>query len=76
MHCGVPLITISSFLGHSDARTTMRYLGLDLDDLNAGASLYDEYFSSITKGTLENAKDNEPAKRICFGKNPSGPNAI
>ncbi len=54
----------------------MRYLGLDLDDLNAGASLYDEYFSSITKGTLENAKDNEPAKRICFGKNPSGPNAI
>ena len=54
----------------------MRYLGLDLDDLNAGASLYDEYFSSITKGTLENAKDNEPARKIGLGKDSSGPNAI
>lgn len=44
---GVPLATISSLLGHADVKTTVKYLGLTMDDLNNGASMYDRYFSEI-----------------------------
>jgi len=36
--------TISSLLGHSDTKTTLKYLGLVLDDLQSGAQLFDAYF--------------------------------
>ena len=41
---GVPVATISSLLGHSDTKTTLKYLGLVLDDLRSGAQLFDAYF--------------------------------
>ena len=40
----VPVATISSLLGHSDTKTTLKYLGLVLDDLKSGAQLFDAYF--------------------------------
>ena len=46
---GVPLATVSALLGHTDVKTTIRYLGLTMDDLNAGASLYDQYFDGLQR---------------------------
>ena len=50
---GVPLATISSLLGHADVKTTVKYLGLTMDDLNNGATLYDRYFSEISRQNSE-----------------------
>jgi len=41
--------TISSLLGHSDTKTTLKYLGLVLDDLKSGAQLFDAYFEQVKK---------------------------
>ena len=43
----VPVATISSLLGHSDTKTTLKYLGLVLDDLKSGAQLFDAYFEQV-----------------------------
>lgn len=58
---GVPLATISSLLGHSDVKTTIKYLGLTLDDLLNGASLYDAYFDGIS--IPETAVPSDEAKK-------------
>lgn len=59
---GVPLATISSLLGHSEEKVTIRYIGLVLDDLNNGASLYSAYFDDAVRARAVNSrqKKNEP----------------
>ena len=42
-HAGVPIETISKFLGHESLVETMKYLGLNLDDMDAGMSKLAEY---------------------------------
>jgi len=46
---GVDIGTISTLFGHSDQKTTMKYLGISLDDLQNGANKFDSYFESISK---------------------------
>jgi integrase len=45
----VPVATISSLLGHSYTKTTLKYLGLVLDDLKSGAQLFDAYFEQANQ---------------------------
>jgi integrase len=59
---GVPLSTISSLLGHSDEKTTVKYLGLSLDDLNNGASLYDVYFDDISRSVDDSKHSQTPCR--------------
>ena len=40
---GVPLEVIARIFGHSDTRTTIRYLGLDHDDMSAAMQQYAKY---------------------------------
>ncbi len=63
---GVPLATISSLLGHTDVKTTIKYLGLTLDDLSNGASLYDAYFDGIS--VPETAVSSDEAKKKLSSK--------
>jgi len=44
---GVPIEIIARKFGHSDTRTTMRYLGLDFEDLSAAEDLYAKYQASL-----------------------------
>ena len=37
---GVPIATISKFYGHDDLSTTIRYLGLDMDDMTDAMKLF------------------------------------
>lgn len=73
---GVPLATISSLLGHSEERVTIRYIGLVLDDLNNGAAAYSAYFDRAVaaRAVPEGQKEDEPAKgvdSVGFLNNPS-----
>jgi integrase len=45
---GVPLELIAKIFGHSDTRTTIRYLGLDSDDMRLAMQQYARY----QKGTF------------------------
>ena len=42
-HAEVPIETISKFLGHESTIETLKYLGINLDDMDAGMSLLDKY---------------------------------
>lgn len=43
---GIPIETISKLYGHDDPRTTIRYLGIDLDDMRSAlARMYDYQYS-------------------------------
>ncbi len=44
---GVPIEIIARKFGHYDTRTTMRYLGLDFEDLSAAEDLYARYQASL-----------------------------
>jgi integrase/recombinase XerD len=44
---GVSIEIIARKFGHSDTRTTMRYLGLDFEDLSAAEDLYAKYQASL-----------------------------
>ena len=44
---GVPIELIARKFGHADTRTTMKYLGLDFEDLSAAEDLYAKYQASI-----------------------------
>jgi hypothetical protein len=52
--------TTVHLLNHPDIKTMVKCLGLTVDDLNNGASLYDRYFSEISRSV-----DGFPG----FGKN-------
>lgn len=47
---GVPLVTISDILGHKDVKTTIRYLGLNLDDQRIAFSKKSQFLRSIEEG--------------------------
>ncbi len=43
---GIPIETISKLYGHDDTQTTIRYLGIDLDDMGSAlARMYDYQYS-------------------------------
>ena len=44
---GVPIETICVILGHEDIRTTIKYLGLSLDDQDEAMHLASEYEKSL-----------------------------
>ena len=44
---GVPIEIIARKFGHTDTRTTMKYLGLDFEDLSAAETLYAKYQASL-----------------------------
>jgi integrase/recombinase XerD len=39
----VPIETISKFLGHNSTIETLKYLGINLDDMDEGMSLLAQY---------------------------------
>lgn len=44
MHsAGVPIEDIARIFGHRDTKTTLRYLGLDYDDMSDAMTLYAQY---------------------------------
>jgi hypothetical protein len=44
---GVPIELIVSKFGHAYTRTTMKYLGLDFEDMSAAEDLYAAYQASV-----------------------------
>ena len=42
-HAGVPIETISKFLGHESPAETLKYIGINLDDMDIGMKKLDEY---------------------------------
>ena len=42
-HAGVPIETISKFLGHESTMETLKYIGVNLDDMDAGMAKLAEY---------------------------------
>lgn len=40
---GVPIEKIAKLFGHADTRTTLRYIGLDLEDLDEAMEQYAQY---------------------------------
>jgi integrase len=49
---GTPTTTIMRILGHSREEDTIKYLGLNLDDMKAGMELGDRFMESLEKGTM------------------------
>lgn len=59
-HAGAPIESISKILGHEDIVTTLKYLGINLDDMQAAMDLHGDYQKKIrmgifTKGGIQNA---------------------
>ena len=52
----VPLATISSLLSHADVKAIVKYLGLTMDDLNNGATLYYRYYLETSRQNSEYPK--------------------
>jgi integrase/recombinase XerD len=48
-HAGVDVVKISTILGHEDIRTTILYLGLDLEDMNSAWSQLEAYLKKQEK---------------------------
>lgn len=46
---GIPIETIAKLLGHEDVKTTIRYLGIDLDDMGAALSRMYAYQYDLTR---------------------------
>lgn len=44
---GVPIATISKCLGHEDIATTLKYIGVDLDDMNDGMRTLSDYMRNL-----------------------------
>jgi len=58
---GAPIEIIGRKFGHTDTRTTMKYLGLDFEDLSAAETLYATYQASVIcpkMGTFEVSQEN------------------
>ena len=52
-HAGVDIETISKFLGHESTIETLKYLGINLDDMDAGMKCLDEYDQKMGSEALE-----------------------
>ena len=46
---GIPIETIAKLLGHEDVKTTIRYLGIDLDEMGAALSRMYAYQYDLTR---------------------------
>jgi hypothetical protein len=46
-HAGAPIESISKILGHEDIVTTLKYLGINLDDMQAAMDLHGDYQKKI-----------------------------
>ena len=58
---GVQIGPIAVKFGHADTRTTMKYLGLDFEDMSAAEDLYAAYQASIIfpkKGGITVSQEN------------------
>ncbi len=42
-HAGAPIESISKILGHDDIVTTLKYLGINMDDMQSAMCLHDDY---------------------------------
>lgn len=49
-HAGAPIESISKILGHEDIVTTLKYLGINLDDMQAAMDLHGDYQRKIRMG--------------------------
>ena len=49
-HAGAPIESISKILGHEDIVTTLKYLGINLDDMQAAMDLHGDYQKKIRMG--------------------------
>jgi site-specific recombinase XerD len=59
-YAGMELEEISAGLGHRDVRTTIRYLGLTVDDLAKGQEKCRDYLDQVRKGMVPEAKPAPP----------------
>jgi integrase/recombinase XerD len=57
-HAKVPIETISKFLGHESTMETLKYIGVNLDDMDEGMSLLAQY----DRKTLSNRGRNDPGQ--------------
>ncbi|MBR3409752.1 MAG: site-specific integrase [Candidatus Methanomethylophilaceae archaeon] len=53
-HAGAPIESISKILGHDDIVTTLKYLGINLDDMQSAMDLHGEYQRKIRMGIIPN----------------------
>ena len=65
---GVLIATLSLVLGHSDEKTTIRYLGLEYDDVQSGADVYDKYFENQREKFSNSKKPEIQSKKITSQK--------
>lgn len=60
-YAGVPIVDISKVMGHTDPRVTMRYLGLEIDDLTEGMKKLHAYQMKVRQEMyLENPSQTTP----------------
>lgn len=63
-YAGVPLEDIAEALGHADVKTTMRYLGLTVDDLSRAQEATLSYLDRVRNGMEGSPMRIEPLIRI------------
>lgn len=61
---GVPLVDIAEAFGHSDVKTTMRYLGLTIDDLSRAQATTLSYLDQVRNGMRGSKMKLEPLIRV------------
>jgi len=63
-YAGVPLVDIAEAFGHADTRTTMRYLGLTIDDLSKAQKATLSYLDQVRNGMQGSQMRIEPLIRV------------
>ena len=63
-YAGVPLVDIAEAFGHSDVKTTMRYLGLTIDDLSKAQERTLSYLDRVRNGMMSSPVKVEPLIRV------------
>jgi len=51
---GVPPVTIAQIMGHADTRTTLDYIGANIDDMNDAMKTYRDYMAELKTPGTEN----------------------
>lgn len=63
-YAGVPLEDIAEAFGHSDVKTTTRYLGLTIDDLSKAQERTLSYLDRVRNGMMSSPVKVEPLIRV------------
>jgi integrase/recombinase XerD len=63
-YAGVPLVDIAEAFGHSDVKTTMRYLGLTVDDLSRAQEKTLSFLDQVRNGMKSSPVKLEPLIRV------------